>query len=230
MLPKFDFHVHTHYSDGVTSPGEMVESAVERGLEAMAITDHGPEHFDGVLPGRLDRMLSDAQIAKENADFPVVLGMEANILEGGSIDIGKDITERLDLVVAGVHETRALPELPELVARDYLDLAAEAIDGCEIDVLAHPFYHCRDFSSHLDREDLAEFVELMVDRGVAVEVNERYRAPSEEFLSLCVAEGAKISVGSDAHSPGEVGQLRWTMKSLKLAGVEREDLILDEFL
>ncbi len=37
---KFDLHSHTHCSDGVLSPAELVARAAERGVDALAITDH----------------------------------------------------------------------------------------------------------------------------------------------------------------------------------------------
>ncbi|MBF0493964.1 MAG: PHP domain-containing protein [Candidatus Omnitrophica bacterium] len=37
---KADLHVHTDYSDGTFSPKEVVEHALSRGLDAIAITDH----------------------------------------------------------------------------------------------------------------------------------------------------------------------------------------------
>ncbi len=45
----FDYHTHTTYSDGKGTMEESVKAAVERGLKALAITDHGPGHlFYGV--------------------------------------------------------------------------------------------------------------------------------------------------------------------------------------
>ena len=39
--PKtYNFHMHTHCSDGKLSPAELMEQAVEIGLHGMAITDH----------------------------------------------------------------------------------------------------------------------------------------------------------------------------------------------
>lgn len=35
-----DLHSHTHYSDGTCAPGELLELAYQRGLDALAITDH----------------------------------------------------------------------------------------------------------------------------------------------------------------------------------------------
>ncbi len=37
---KTDLHIHTYYSDGVFSPEKIVDTAVDVGLDAIAITDH----------------------------------------------------------------------------------------------------------------------------------------------------------------------------------------------
>ena len=40
MKKKTDLHIHTYYSDGVFSPEKIVDTAVDVGLDAIAITDH----------------------------------------------------------------------------------------------------------------------------------------------------------------------------------------------
>ncbi len=37
---KSDFHIHTNYSDGVFSPEKVVDTAIDVGLEVIALTDH----------------------------------------------------------------------------------------------------------------------------------------------------------------------------------------------
>ncbi|NLY44994.1 MAG: PHP domain-containing protein, partial [Tissierella sp.] len=37
---KYDLHVHTYYSDGLYSPTKVVDYAIEKGLDGIAITDH----------------------------------------------------------------------------------------------------------------------------------------------------------------------------------------------
>ena len=37
---KVDLHIHTSYSDGAFSPEKVVDTAIDAGLEAIAITDH----------------------------------------------------------------------------------------------------------------------------------------------------------------------------------------------
>ena len=37
---KSDFHIHTIYSDGVFAPEKIVDTAIDVGLEVIALTDH----------------------------------------------------------------------------------------------------------------------------------------------------------------------------------------------
>jgi len=37
---RYDFHSHTHYSDGILSPSQLVERAHDKGVELLAISDH----------------------------------------------------------------------------------------------------------------------------------------------------------------------------------------------
>lgn len=40
MQPKADLHTHTYYSDGVLSPTELINKAIENEIEILSITDH----------------------------------------------------------------------------------------------------------------------------------------------------------------------------------------------
>ena len=69
---KCDFHIHTHYSfDGSASPQDIVDVAIEKGINCLAITDH--------------RELKGAVIAKEYAKDKSILiipGIEINSRQG----------------------------------------------------------------------------------------------------------------------------------------------------
>lgn len=68
---KSDFHIHTHYSDGVFSPEKIVDLAVEAGLEAIALTDH-----DNVLSYQVAKNYID----KNNINLQIIKGLEVNTL------------------------------------------------------------------------------------------------------------------------------------------------------
>ena len=46
-MKKIDLHIHTNYSDGLYSPEEVVQLAIERGYDVISITDH--DNIDGFL-------------------------------------------------------------------------------------------------------------------------------------------------------------------------------------
>lgn len=230
MLPKFDFHLHTSYSDGTSAPPAMVEAAEARGMEAVAFTDHGPELSVGTPREKLDFMLQDIELAREDAGIPVLAGIEANVVdEGGRIDVGDDLAEKLDFLALAIHYLRGANDRLEM-ARDYLMRATRAIERREADVFAHPFFLHHDLLPHLSREEIEDFLRLAAARGVAMEVNMKYKAPGDEFFALCLREGVKLSVGSDAHATADVGRIDWALGVLKRIGAGREDLILDRFL
>lgn len=231
MIPKFDFHVHTHYSDGTSEPVKMVEAATARGLKGIAITDHGPELSVGISPTKIGQMMNDVEIVKKDADIPVLLGIEANIigLDGG-IDIDEEALDRLELVVGGLHNLASPARVSEAIAKDYLETVMNTIKLQKIDVLAHPFWFHEDLSKYISQEDMEDFAKLAMEKGVAIELNTKYHSPSREVLTTCLREGVKLSLGTDAHTPREVGDLTWQMNIIKKVGAKKEDLVLEEFL
>ena len=66
-MKKIDLHVHSNYSDGTCTPGELVDLAVEKGLSAFALTDHDATRgVDPILAYRKER----------NAPVEIVPGIE----------------------------------------------------------------------------------------------------------------------------------------------------------
>ena len=61
----FDFHVHSHWSDGEFSPRELVRAAKEAGLSGLALTDHD------TLSG-----LPELEAAGKEFSLPVYGGIE----------------------------------------------------------------------------------------------------------------------------------------------------------
>ena len=73
---KIDLHIHTTYSDGVFSPEKVVDTAVDIGLDAIAITDH-----DNVLSYKIAKDYI-AKIMPEKSVKPLILipGVEINTI------------------------------------------------------------------------------------------------------------------------------------------------------
>lgn len=231
-LPRFDFHVHTSYSsDGEGTPAAMVEAAEVRGLEAVAITDHGPELSVGISPDKIEPMLGDVELARMDAAIPVLGGIEANITDqSGAMDIDERMLARFDILLVGVHKLRSPSRDSAVLAREYLTSLVNAMSKKRVDIIAHPFHLHVNLARYLTREDILAFSKLAAERGIAIELNSKYHLPDEDFLGICLREGVKISIGTDAHTPGEVGRVDWALATLRRAGASEEDLVLKRFI
>lgn len=72
---KSDFHIHTNYSDGVFSPEKIVDSAIDVGLEVIALTDH-----DNILSYSVAQNYIK-KLQKENKKtIEVIQGIEINTM------------------------------------------------------------------------------------------------------------------------------------------------------
>lgn len=81
-----DLHTHSHHSDGSMSPDELVKTAKEAGLRAIALTDH--DTFDGV---------AEAVEAGKRYGLEVIPGIEFSAVSTGEthiLGLGIDITNK----------------------------------------------------------------------------------------------------------------------------------------
>ncbi|WP_214000857.1 PHP domain-containing protein [Arsukibacterium sp.] len=91
---KFDLHSHTHCSDGVLSPAELVARAVERGVDALAITDH--DTVAGLAAAR-------QAIAEQQLALQLINGVEISTR-----------WQQLEIHIVGLNIN---PDCPQLLAR-----------------------------------------------------------------------------------------------------------------
>lgn len=202
-MNKIDLHIHTVASGhGINTLYEIIKAAEEKGMEAIAITDHGPQSVDGpsdayfyVLCCRVPDIMNSIHIIK---------GIEANILDtSGNTDIPGSLIPYFDLVLAYMHPIT-----------DYIDQGIEnntkailnAFDkNPAIDVLAHPIVTWYPL-------DLKKVVREACTRGIALELNEaafKHQMPDKKdvdiFIEQTVLNRGKFVISSDAHFAGAIG-------------------------
>lgn len=68
---KSDFHIHSNFSDGVFSPEKLVDTAIDVGLQVIALTDH-----DNVL----SYQVAQDYVEKNNKPLEIIKGVEINTL------------------------------------------------------------------------------------------------------------------------------------------------------
>jgi len=217
-----DYHTHTTYSDGRGSPAENIQAAVSKGLEALAITDHGPRNI-GTGVARPDTFLTIknevAELAGRFPEVKVLVGAEAAVISvDGRLELPGHIIEKLDLLIAGLHPY-CLPDslgdalkftLPNLVVRLNRSVWARMRNINTKALIEAVYRYSVDFTSHpnlMMPVDLDELARACAARETALEVNTGHNYNKEEIVHAAARWGARLVVNSDAHFPSSVGNL-----------------------
>lgn len=218
-----DIHTHTLASGHAYSTlNELACTAAEKGLEGLAITDHGPS-----LPGGPHRYHFYAMrfIPNTIAGVRIFRGIEANILdEHGTLDLEQEVLAELDFVMAGFHEHCGFSEGDaEHNTRTLLAVMRNPLVKC----ISHP-------GNPIYPLDYEQIVQATLETGTALEINNSsLTAVSRKgscdncatIARLCAQYGAPIMIGSDAHIAQGVGIFDDALKLVQEAGIREEQVI-----
>ncbi|MEI6972282.1 MAG: PHP domain-containing protein [bacterium] len=195
---EVDLHAHSLFSGcGLHTVLEMLGAARERGMKALAITDHGP-----ALGGRISSVFFD-RLQQPMPGIRLLKGMECNVLLGpGEIDCPMQFLPRMDILLLGLH----LGEHSNQPRKFCTDLLVHAIQANPfVDIITHP-------NSTMFPVEYERLAAVAVEHGVALELNnskdELSQVPREETCALvaaCLKTGCRMAVNSDAHTLQEIG-------------------------
>lgn len=206
-LLRGDLHLHSDWSDGLTSIDLMVDAARALGHEYLALTDHSPRLrvANGLSAERLREQLA-VVAGMSGGGFTLLSGIEVDILDGGALDQEADLLDELDVVVASAHSKLRMERAP--MTRRLVTAAS----GPHVDVLGHVTGRlvegARGTRPPSEFEPRPVF-EACAANGVAVEINSRpeRQDPPDELIELALEIGCLFSIDSDAHAPGQLSLL-----------------------
>lgn len=218
-----DLQMHTTWSDGAESLEVMVSTAMERGYEYVAVTDHsvGLPIARGMSEDKLrDQWRAiDELSASLPRDFTVLRGLEMNLSPDGTGDMSDDVLRGVDVVLGAFHSKLRVTE-------DQTDRYLRALAKGNVNVLAHPRgrrYDVR-FGLHADWERVAR---AAVERDIALEIDSW---PDRQDLDVAnlrfVAEaGCRVAIDTDAHKPEELAFVEFGLAAAIRAGIQRERVV-----
>lgn len=201
-----DTHMHTIPSGHAYSTiREMAEMGKEHGLEAIVLTEHGPE-----MPGScMSFYFENTKILpRERYGIQMFFGVELNILNAnGDVDLPERILKRMDLTIASLHTPCFHGERSkEEVTKAYVN----AMKNPYINVIGHP----DDSRFPIDYEVLVKTAKetgklLEINNSSMREDNNRENAVEniKTMLKLCKEYRVPVVAGSDAHIDLDVGKL-----------------------
>ena len=200
-------HCHTSYSDGSTTVEQLAQACQAAGYEYLGITDHSQAatYAGGLQAEDLARQADEIdQVNQRLQGFRVLKGIEADILQDGTVDFDQGVLERLDFVIGSVHSRFNMGQ-KEMTAR-----MLAAMDNPYLTIIGHPTGRLL-----LSRDpypiDMDAVMEKAGATGVALEINaDPHRLDLDWRLVKQARErGVAISIGADAHSVGGLGYMEY---------------------
>lgn len=230
-----DFHTHSEHSfDGNHSVSSLCESAVNKGIRYLAITDHceiDAENFN--FDKFCENQYNDASNAKSyyKSDLNVYKGIEL-----GQAVYNIPLAEKIlsghnyDFVLGSIHNLKDMEDfyfldynnydVDELLNR-YFDTVIKLCEWGNFDSLAHLTYPLRyicgkfkipvDLSKYFNKID--KILKLLINKEKALEINTsglgmeiKDLLPNEEIIKRFKEFGGKyVTIGSDSHYKEKLG-------------------------
>ena len=220
-----DLHAHSDWSDGTTPIEAMASAARVLGREYLAITDHSPnlKIANGLTAERLTDQL-DVLAAIDESGLRLLPGIEADVLEDGSLDQEPALLDRLDVVVASLH-SKLRADSREITAR-----LLGAIADPHTSVIGHitgRLVEGRRGTRPQSTFDSARVFAAAAEARVAIEINSRPERedPPDDLIAEALEAGCLFSIDTDAHAPGHLDLLGLGAERAATAGIPVERIV-----
>jgi DNA polymerase (family X) len=215
-------HWHTTYSDGKDTLETMLDEAVTRNFQFVAVCDHSKSaaYANGLKEERILIQKEHLNTLKENYKIDLFHGIESDILANGSLDYPDEFLHNFDFIVASVHSRFNLEE-KEMTAR-----IIKAVENPYTDLLGHPSGRLL-LSREAYKIDMAKIIDACASNSVAIEINSHPKRLDLDWRWIYYArdKGCLFSINADAHSISDINYLRYGVMIGRKAGLKNDEVI-----
>lgn len=221
---KADLHVHSvHSGHAYGTIYDIGREAARKGMEIVAITEHGPALPGGT--GAEHHFHMGWRAPRELDGVRLLWGCEANIIDAeGQLDLSAKDLAQLDVVLVNFHANCGYEDQGR---KENTRVMQRVLANPNIDVLSHPTNPKHEY-------DNGAVIETGIEHGVLMEINlaylKRHRNADLDGFRLIVdlvrAAGRRLLVNSDAHFLHEIGDDGILSEMARQIGLT-DDLILN---
>lgn len=220
-----DLHTHTIASGhAMNTAYEMIQVARNKGLELLALTDHGPKTAGGPTDSYF---FISTQLPRRLFDLDVLVGCEANIMDyEGNLDLPERHLKTLDIVLAGLHREAGWTQTSK---EKNTEAIIAAMKNPYVDIISHPY-------GGANEVDMDRLVKASLEYNVPLEVNCLHLGYYErrgidvkdvrEMIFLTRDNSWKLIISSDAHIASMIGDDS-VLDRLDLRSLISEEIILN---
>lgn len=217
-----DLQMHTHYSDGSGTIANMAEAAGQRNYEYIAITDHskGLKIAGGIDEKRLAKQATEiARVNRSSNGVTVLSSIEMNLNPRGEGDMDPKALAKLDIVLGSFHSVLR-------VKHDQTARYLAALRNRDVQTLGHPRGRIYNYRLGLKADWARVFAEAAkLDKAVEIDSYPDRQDLNLSLLKIARAEGPRISLGTDAHHPWQLGFIELGLAAALKAKIPADRII-----
>lgn len=242
MRLKADYHIHSTYSKnnhGKSTIEEIVQRAVEIGLEEIAVTDHGPKHFFyGIKYENISRAKKEIiELRKKYPAIKIMFGVEANITSyDGDIDINDELLELCDIILCGYHigvTFSSFSDLWNFFVLNFLcrfskrllhkqiekntNAVINALNNNKIDILTHP--------GDKIPVNIDKIAYAAQQNNTFLEISNHHKHLNSEEIIKAARYDVKFLINSDAHIKDNIGGYENGLRAAKAAKLDLNRIV-----
>ena len=206
-IPRFDFHLHTHFTDGVPSIVEYVNKAKELGITKIGFPEHCNQRSTWLEP-----FIDALNIARGVCDNKVEImwGVEAKgINYQGELAAPDIYIEASEYIYGAFHSSLTSTKFPDLIEEEAIEMEYKVtlamIKAKSCHAIAHPGALSDKYFSGFPNELFKDIAEAASQNDVALEINPGYSDDIFKQLETCQRYDCGVVLGSNAHTIDELG-------------------------
>ena len=237
-----DYHIHSKFSKNNHAKSKLediVKEAIDKGLEEIAITNHGIGHpFYGIRKKHIAIIKAEIkELSKKYPQIKIMFGVEANILSlSGETDLCKELIDNCDIILCGYHKGVKYKTFNDFwnflilnkLAKSFgfrkqkqiqknTDAVVKALNKYKIDILTHP-----GDKLIVDIESIAKAAEK---NNVILEINNSHTHLNVEEIKICKKYDLKYAINSDSHIKDTIGEYQIGLDRAIEAGLDLDRII-----
>jgi len=231
MIYRTDYHIHTTFSDGRSSPEDYIAPAIAAGISEIGFSEHlslFKENQDWCMnPSNTSAYVDYINQLKKNTDkIQIKTGLEIDFIPGKEKEIESFLSNlNLDYHIGSVHYLgeKTVDVGPEFyegkniykLYEEYFDHVIAAASSGLFDIIGHcDLIRIYGFKPSADPESLyRKLAKTLKKNDLTFELNTNGRNrpladfyPDRRFLHIFRKENIPVCVNSDAHMPIRIGQ------------------------
>ena len=220
---KGDLHVHTNWSDGVSTIEEMVNASQKLGYTYLSICDHSQslKIAGGLSSDKLLKQVREIQeINDELKNFHVFSSLECNIKPNGKLDIHKEAANEIDYITASVHSSFNMNE------DEMTDRIITALEHERVKVFAHPTGRLLQRREPY-KVNIEKLIESANENNVFLEINsfpDRLDL-KDTHIKYAKEKGSKFVISTDSHNTLHLNYMQFGVACARRGWLEKDDVI-----